>query len=53
MKAHMRDAEILAMVAKSQEFEQIKVCVCVCRVCLANHGERVNLLVKGQGRGNI
>lgn len=30
MKAHMTDAQILAMVAKSQEFEQIKVCVCVC-----------------------
>ena len=35
MKAHMNDAQILGMVAKSQEFEQIKVCVCVCVfVCL-------------------
>ena len=33
MKAHMNDAAILAMVAKSQEFEQIKVCVIV-YVCL-------------------
>ena len=35
MKPLINEAEILAMVSKSQEFDQVKVCVvCVCGVCV-------------------
>ena len=32
LKTHMNEAEVLAMVSKSQEFEQVKVCVFSCEL---------------------